>query len=559
MEASRVLTELLSFPIDVRRSVMDGASESEWLAILQAAERDMGTPYGLWQDDSVGFVLDVLDESLWSLSRQLMESVPKNTRTAVPSCFSSSKSFSASRIALWWSMVYPPSTVQVVTIAPKWDQVKDIIWPEIRRAHQRSGLPGYCNQTSLMMPNGAMDIQVAVGVSGAPSSESGLQGRHSANFLLIVDEAGGLESRTGDNLRALLVGSNSRMLAIGNPADSEESTWFEKLTLTAGVEVVRISAYDTPNLTGEKVGRCKSCPAGVKPHPLSEHLIQKFQVEETIEEHGINSGYALSKVMATFPKGGANRVISTAWVEKAADQPIPEGSEWHRICDLGLADEDSEMVVREGDWIRLGVDVAADGGDEFVIARSVGDAVELVHSSSGADNESSVHVSGVVLQHIRKAEALRAALGVASPIRVKIDGIGVGWAVTSELQAWRDEGLHDAEIVSVVVSEKPKQEPDAATLRPFNKRAEMWLAMRTLLEPVRETGETKLRLNWLDHRARSQFSGPKKLTNSSGFTLIESKKSLRSRGVKSPDKAEAVAMCYYEPAPPKKRGRLLVV
>jgi hypothetical protein len=524
-----------------------------------AAERELGTPYGLWQDDPVDFCVTVLNESLWSLSQKLMESVPSNTRTAVPSCFSSSKSFSASRVALWWAMVYPPSTVQVVTIAPKWDQVKDIIWPEIRKAHQKSMLPGYCNQTSLMLPSGSgLDVQVAVGVSGAPTSESGLQGRHSPNFLLIVDEAGGIEARTGDNLRALLTGSNSRMLAIGNPSESDETTWFEKLTLTEGVEVVRISAYDTPNMTGEKVGPCKSCPAGVPAHPLSEHLIQRFQVEETIAENGINSGYCQSKVLATFPKGGTNRVIPTAWVEAAANQPIPDGPDYHKICDLGVPSENSEMVVREGAWVRLGVDVAADGGAEFVIARSVGDAVELVHSSSGAENESATVVAGVVLEHIQKAEALRLALGCTSPVRVKVDGIGVGWGVVSTLQSWADEGLHNAEIVSVIVAEKPNQEPDASTLRPFNKRAEMWLAMRTLVEPVRETGQTQIRLNWLDPRTRSQFSGPQKLTNSSGFTTIEKKSSLRSRGVKSPDKAEAVAMCYYEAKPNKRRGRLLV-
>ena len=35
--------------------------------------------------------------------------------------------------------------------------------------------------------------------------------------------------------------------------------------------------------------------------------------------------------------------------------------------------------------------------------------------------------------------------------------------------------------------------------------------------------------------------------------MIESKKSLRERGLDSPDRAEAALLCVYEPAPPGKK------
>lgn len=142
---------------------------------------------------------------------------------------------------------------------------------------------------------------------------------------------------------------------------------------------------------------------------------------------------------------------------------------------------------------------------------------------------------------------------------MKVDGIGVGWGVASILERWGEEGKHASRVVAVIVSEKPKQEPDASTLRPLNQRAEMWLAMRSMLEPNKQTGETGLRLNWLDHKTIAQFSGPKKLTTSSGFTQIEAKASMKSRGLRSPDRCESVMLALYQPAPSKKRGRLLVV
>ena len=93
-----------------------------------------------------------------------------------------------------------------------------------------------------------------------------------------------------------------------------------------------------------------------------------------------------------------------------------------------------------------------------------------------------------MLEQIRRAEALRERLrveGVEPPrVRVKVDGIGVGWGVASTLKAWADEGVHGAEVVAVVVSEDTGREvPESATLRPYRKRDEMWLAMRSLLQP----------------------------------------------------------------------------
>lgn len=558
-EATRLLHDLLAVDPTIRHDFQSTLTRTEWEYLLRESEREFGTMYALWEDDAVGFVTDVLGENIWSKSREILQAIPANVRTAVPSCFSSSKSWTVSRTVLWKSMVHPPSTVKVVTIAPKWSQVKDIVWPEIRKAHARSGLPGEVDQTQLKLPYRGLEVMVANGLAASPYNESAVQGLHAPHLLLVVDEAGGIGHTIGDNLRALLTGSDSRMVCIGNPPSDDEGSWFETLCANehGNVKVIPISAYDTPNMTGEVVGRCMSCPAEVPAHSLSKHLIQKFQVEETVADHGEDSNYVIAKVKAQFPQGGTNRVIQSTWVETAASQVTPDG--YRRVCDLGLPDEQSEMLVADGAWVRLGVDVAADGGDEFVISRLVGDAPEIVHSSSGAVNESAVQVAGVVLKHILRAQALAKALGTTAKVEVKIDGIGVGWGVAGVLAAWAAEQMHDAVITAVVVSEKPKASPDSATLRPLNQRAEMWLAMRSMLEPNRQTGETGLRLNWLERRARAQMTGPRLLFNSAGFAQIEKKSDMKLRGITSPDRAEAVMLALYQPAPkPARRARLLI-
>jgi hypothetical protein len=531
---------------------------------MLASEREYGTLYSLWEDNALDFVTQILGENIWTKAREILEAVPRNIRTAVPSCFSSGKSWSSSRLVLWKSMVHPPETVKVVTLAPKWSQVETIIWPEVRNAHARSGLPGSVDMTQLKVESSSgKEVKVAWGITASPHNESAVQGIHAPHVLVIVDEAGGIGHTIGGNLNALMTGSDSRMVLIGNPASDNEGSWFEHIcegdrgeSKGATAKVVRISAYDTPTLTGEKVGQCMSCPTGVPPHPLSEHLIQPFQVEEAISQHGEDSNYVISKVQARFPKGGSNRVIPSQWVEDASEQPTPENT--ISISSLGLPEESSKARVNRGAWVRLGIDVAADGGDEFVICRLVGDVPEIVHTSSGAENESAVEVAGKCLEHILKAERLAMALGTPHPVEVKIDGIGVGWGVSGLLESWSSEGKHSSRVTPVIVSEKPKQEPDKSMLRPRNQRAEMWLAMRSMLEPDKQTGQTGLRLNWLDARTRAQFSGPKKLTDTSGLTVIEKKTDMKSRGVKSPDRAEAVILALYQPANAKRRGRLIV-
>jgi hypothetical protein len=67
----------------------------------------------------------------------------------------------------------------------------------------------------------------------------------------------------------------------------------------------------------------------------------------------------------------------------------------------------------------LGVDVAADGGDEFVIARADGLCTHIVHNSTNNDN--AVAVAGTVLEHIHRAQKDHADRGINERVRVKID------------------------------------------------------------------------------------------------------------------------------------------
>lgn len=457
----------------------------------------------------------------------------------------------AARASLWRMCVHPFGTSLTVTTATRFRQVQRQLWPHIRTVAKRADLPIQVDTTQAHgIDKHGTRVPIGYGFSAPPHDEAAVQGIHAPRLFIVVDEAGGIARTIGKAMRGLLTGSDTRMLAIGNPATDDENTWFEELCGSEDVEVVRISAYDAPEQTGEYSPPCRACPDEMPDHTIGSHLVDQQWIREAIADHGEDSNFVKAKVHAGFPKGGKSKAIPGDWVDLCVESPEPSGEDYVRVCDVAVGETD-EYAVKRGAWIRLGVDVAAGGGDEFVVTRAVGDLITLRHTSSGAANTNSVDVAGKVLEEIRAAELLRKALGTEAKIRVKIDAIGVGWGVASTLQAWGSEGIHDAEIVPVVVSEDTYREDEASTMRPYRKRDELWLTGRALIQPRGDTGRGALRLR-LDKRTAAQLSAPMYGTNSGGRTVIESKDKMKARGINSPDRAEAALLSVYEPVLKKK-------
>lgn len=574
-QALSVARNLLDVAPMLRRSFLRELSDEERVHVLIEVERETGSIYGLYHDDPVGFGEDVLGESYYELQKEVMAAVPNNKRTIVPAGFGLGKTHLAGRVAAWFASVHPPGDSITVTTATRFRQVRNQLWPHIRRVHAQAGLPGYCLQTEWWIPDrNGVETQVAYGFSAPANDEAAMQGIHSNNVLLIVDEAGGIDKAVGRGTNNLLTGDNDRMLAIGNPAADDPGTWFEDMAeegdLDHGAEKGTITIYmpvtGNPRITGEASPVCKA-HHNSNGHTVASHLPGQEWVDRTIADYGDDHPYVIAKVYAKFPKGGSNKAIPVTWVEGAIDKPEPEGDGYVALNELGLEGETSSLLVAKGAWVRLGVDVAAAGGDEFVIARAIGDMVHQVHASAGAVNANAVDVADKVLVEILKAQRLAKKLDSKGRVRVKIDSIGVGWGVYSMLERWGehdwdDKGSpprHHADIVAVNVAEGIEADRDYsdAVMKPYRKRDELWLAGRALMQPNPETQEGMVRLRVPDSRTKAQFSTPNLKTNSAGFTVVESKDSMKARGINSPDRAEAFLLSVYEPFPlaKKRRGR----
>lgn len=503
MTVQSAIDRLAGMPPERRLRVLASLSAEERAAL--AASLDARGKWWKYRDDPLGFVTNALGETVWSKQAEVLRAIGEHPRVAVPASHSVSKTHTAARIAAWWVSVYPPETTLVITTAPTYRQVRNVLWPHIRRLHLNHRLPGDTNLTEWRI-DGEL---VAFGFSAHTNDEAAVQGYHQANLLAIVDEAGGISHMLGNALEGIMTGGNTRLLLIGNPPTDEENSWFEQACNDPATFTVRVSAYDTPNLTGEEVGQCSTCPPSVAAHPLSEHLVDEEWVNRQIARFGEDSPFVQTRVYARFASGTSDRVIPWSWIEAALEaEPAAPGR------------------------VSLGVDVAADGGDEFAIARWDGATGTIIHASSGRENASQVHVAGEVLRAVKKELA-----GGAERLRVKIDAIGIGRGTSDLLTEWVKEQQLDCTIVPVNVAERPHA-PDEFR----NQRAEMWWTGRLLVQP----GSDPVRLD-IDEVTAAQLSVPKYSTDSRGRIQIEAKAAMKRRGLASPDRAEALLLAVYEP------------
>jgi hypothetical protein len=451
-----------------------------------------------WRADPVGFVNTVLLGFLWSKQRQICESVLRNRRTAVPSCHDVGKSAIAGRVCAWWLSVHEPGEAFVVTLAPTYHQVRGILWREINRVHGAGGLPGHTNQTEWWI-GGEL---VGFGRSPKDTDPTAIQGIHAPKVLVVVDEGCGVGKELIDAADTLIANEDSRILIIGNP-DDPNTEFAEVCKPGSGWNVIPISAFDSPNFTGEEV-----------PEFLRPLLISKTWVAEKLKKWGEQSPLYQSKVLGKFPEQSTDSLIPISALNAAKSRELPPG-----------------------DPNELGVDVARFGGDSTVIINRQGPRAKRVAKDQNRDL---MHVVGMVIRSIKETGA-RA---------VKIDDIGLGGGVTDRLRELKysskpDDAeakavLANVEIVPINVGEAPGT--NLADERFKNLRAELSWGMRTRFI------DGSIALEGDNDDLLSQAAQIKYKYTSSGEIQIEAKADMkkRTKGV-SPDDWDALVLAFAKP------------
>lgn len=436
-------------------------------------------------NDPTGWVDKELGEDFWSLQEEIAESVCDHRYTAVASCHDSGKSYTASRVMSWWIDAHAPGEAFVVSTAPSQTQVEAILWREVGRAHRKGELVGRI--TYGMVPQWKIHQEI-VGFGRKPqdlkSKEDAMaafQGIHSRYVLIVIDEAGGVPKWLFDAVDTLATNESARVLAIGNPDDP--ASHFESICKPgSGWNTIHISAFDTPNFTGEEVDEV-----------VGEQLISPMWVEERKDRWGEDSPLYVSKVLGEFPDVTDDTLITPAMIREA----------WER-----------ELPGREKG--QYGADIARYGEDETCVYRNRGGHIRLEKAVHKQDtNKTSVMIEGMIEPHKGRSAVI-------------IDADGLGSGVYDNVRA---AGLPCVEFRNGAKAHEHK--------RFVNRRAECYWILREMLED----GEIDLDPEDLD--LASQLQQIKWFTDKKGRKQIESKDEMKDRGLKSPDRADAVMMSIF--------------
>ncbi len=193
------------------------------------------------QDNPVSFIQAFFNERLWGYQKNIVNSVRDSKVTAVKSCNGIGKSYTAARVALWFLYSFPNS--KIITTAPTFRQVEDILWRELRNAKSKAIIPlsGKLNQTSLDLS----EEWFAIGLS--TNEPDRFQGYHAEHILLVVDEAAGVDEEIFVASDGIVTSEGAKVLYIGNPTNLGGT--FYKSFRSDGVSKITVSAFDTPNFT----------------------------------------------------------------------------------------------------------------------------------------------------------------------------------------------------------------------------------------------------------------------------------------------------------------------
>lgn len=388
------------------------------------------------------FYRAILGSKLEDYQTRVLMTIANNSRIAISSSHNLGKSWLVSRIVLWFGVCFPNS--KIITTAPTYTQVKNILWSEIRTAHAQSKIPlgGVINLTEWKLDTDWFALGFTPRnelTSGeGQGTASSFQGFHAKGGLLVIfDEATGIPPNIWTMAEGLMTQAHVKFVVIGNPT-SRNSEFFRCFKSPEWAKV-HLSCFDSPNMVENGIHDMRSLERELD---LIRAMPER-DAQERMHNYASPVPYLLSAswVMGRALKWGVTHPL---FVSKVLGQFPEEGD--NTLMPLGVC-EDAQRRHHEPETFErrtLGVDVARFGTDSTVLTylhglrfvckkimikrdttQVVGEVIEMVRAQGGVDviviDETGIG-SGVVDQ---LNEALRVSPS-ALPRGIEIRGVQFG-------------------------------------------------------------------------------------------------------------------------------------
>lgn len=513
--------------------------------------------------DPSAWAWDMLGIEFHHKQEEIALSVVHNHDTAVAAGHGTGKSLQVAVLALWWIDVHPIGTAYVATTAPSRDQISEVVFREMKKwygiwqdRYEKQlvdhFLPGRMGEDDTWkVERGGRLTTVAKGRK-PPDNKAGdaFQGIHATYVLAIGDEATGLSEEIIDGLNNITTNSTSRRVLICNPTNPHSHIGKIFLKPTGAWSLIHVSVFDLPTFHGG--GKCKCHKGqpyglGLRRETLADLSDYSF-VEKKKKEYGEESARYKSRVLGQWAFDVGATLFTEYDMAKASDLAVwPDMEDQYTVIGVDVArfGDDSTYVYRCDTGVVMEQDEDARATNKPLLDEN-GEMVRgkrIRHVEHWKDapftNRTRVDENGKQWIELGTAERVHEIAMSIGAKEVRVDASGLGQGLLDPLYELSLNAGNPYIIVEMLGGAKS---PD--------RRA--WLNLRAYqMDTLRkEMMQGTVDLDPTDTELFEELSGIlyEFADGASGGGLkIESKESMKRRGVKSPDAVDAVWYCFAEP------------
>ena len=477
-------------------------------------------PSPRYRQDPVGFFRDILGIEPWSVQERVLESIRDNPRTSWKSGHRVGKSNTAGGAALWFYCSHEDA--RVVMSAPTARPVDDILWRETKMMRARAGKCVACKREDpedlrILRPcphsapiDGEMGELARTGIKSVDFREikgftarevEAITGTAGKNLFFIFDECSGIADELFEGLEGNRAGYSRsgsgtvRVLYTGNPTRTSGEFYDSHNSKSKYFHCITTSSEESPNVV-----------AGREVIP---GLATREWVEEKREMWGESSPLFRVRVEGAYAEKEDGKIFSIHTIAQAEQR-------WHETTAEGRL------------YIGLDPAGASGTGDETVfVARRGLKALVIVAFLGLSEEAHAAHLLSLISTHKLARERPVVVMDREGSVGAKVYGLLV--AMTAARTA-------PFELVGLRTSEKPQRQPLIYGLLrdELTANLEQW---------VRDGGsfpeDTKLAKELHEFEWEQDGKG--------GRLRCTSKKVIKKRLGRSPDRYDALALCCWEP------------
>lgn len=461
--------------------------------------------------DPEAWLWDVLRLKWHKKQREFVWAFVENKRTAIKSANGTGKSRGFGELISWGVATHEPGELLCIATAPTLRQIDEVLFAYLNANYSRAKAMNHpfigaindsLHWNYRETPRSPAKTLVLGQKPGDRDIVSTFQGIRAVSLdqntktWVFIDEGGGVHPDLFVAAESVTTG-DGKIGVIGNPDNL--GTYFHKIftddRIGADWSKHTISGFDLPTMTGEIVYDDPE----LQERMLTSGMQDREWIEQKKNAWGEGSARYQSKVLGEFPDSDDRSFFSQTSINKANDTVIVEDNEVHK---------------------RGGLDLARFGEDSSTLYTNQGGRIRRLDEWSKATaNESATKAHTLCLEH-----------GITALV---VDAAGLGGPIVDQIAA-RAEGRY-----AVFATLGAERSPDPT--RWANARA-YWYDM---LREAMMAGKIDLDL-FEDKQLHEELLNLQFDFTLRGALKIESKKDMAARGVKSPDRLDAVVYSFID-------------